>query len=175
MKKIFVTLMVVFLCLTATSSVSAHPHHDDNGSHKYSVQKQLDISKKALKKYRDIEVALDEGFVGLAPGACVPNMGIHLVKPNRMDDAKLHITKPEVLLYEQMRNGKYKLVGAEWYVPADATHKTPVLFNQKFNGPMDNHDGSTGQHYDLHVWLFKKNPDGMFHETNPRVSCKYAE
>jgi len=26
-------------------------------------------------------------------------------------------------------------------------------------------------HYDLHVWLFKPNPDGMFSPTNPTVKC----
>ena len=26
-------------------------------------------------------------------------------------------------------------------------------------------------HYDLHVWLFKENPDGMFKATNKTVSC----
>lgn len=177
MKKLLVALMIAFLSLSAMSSVSAHPHHHDHddGDYKYSVKKELAISKKALKKYRDIEVALDEGFVGLVPGACVPNMGIHLIKPSRADDAKLNIRKPEILVYEPLKDGSYKLVAAEWYVPAEETHKTPKLFNQKFQGPMDNHDGSPGQHYDLHAWLFKKNPDGMFTPDNKRVSCKYAK
>ena len=26
-------------------------------------------------------------------------------------------------------------------------------------------------HYDLHVWLFKPNPRGMFQPTNPDVRC----
>jgi hypothetical protein len=26
-------------------------------------------------------------------------------------------------------------------------------------------------HYDLHVWLFKNNPEGMFAPTNPAVKC----
>jgi len=26
-------------------------------------------------------------------------------------------------------------------------------------------------HYDLHVWLWKKNPTGMFSPTNPTVKC----
>jgi hypothetical protein len=26
-------------------------------------------------------------------------------------------------------------------------------------------------HYDLHVWLFKENPAGLFHWTNPAVGC----
>jgi hypothetical protein len=27
-------------------------------------------------------------------------------------------------------------------------------------------------HYDLHAWLFKDNPNGMFSPTNPKVSCE---
>jgi hypothetical protein len=27
------------------------------------------------------------------------------------------------------------------------------------------------EHYDLHVWLWKHNPEGMFAQFNPRVSC----
>ena len=175
MKKFLVALMIAFLSLSAMSSVSAHPHHDDKDDGKMTVWQELAVSKKALQKYRDIEVALDEGFTGLMPGACVPNMGIHLIKPNRVDDSKLRITKPEILVYEPLKDGSYKLVAAEWYVPAEKTDKTPKLFNQKFQGPMANHDGSPGQHYDLHAWLFKKNPDGMFEPENKRVSCKYAK
>lgn len=26
-------------------------------------------------------------------------------------------------------------------------------------------------HYDLHVWLFKSNPRGLFKPTNPDVKC----
>jgi hypothetical protein len=26
-------------------------------------------------------------------------------------------------------------------------------------------------HYDLHVWLFKENPSGLFHVINPDVIC----
>lgn len=175
MKKFLVALMVAFLCLSAMSAVSAHPHHDGKNDGKMTVWQELAVSKKALQKYRDIEVALDEGFTGLMPGACVPNMGIHLIKPNRVDDAKLKIKKPEILVYEPMKDGSYMLVAAEWYVPAEKTDKTPVLFKQKFQGPMANHDGSKGKHYDLHAWLFKNNPDGMFKPENKRVSCKYAK
>jgi hypothetical protein len=36
---------------------------------------------------------------------------------------------------------------------------------------MDGHGPGMPVHYDLHVWLFKKNPRGMFAEFNPRVAC----
>ena len=28
------------------------------------------------------------------------------------------------------------------------------------------------KHYDLHVWLFKDNPKGVFSAVNPAVSCR---
>lgn len=172
MKKLLVALMIAFLSLSAMSTISAHHDNDDD---KRSVREELAISKKALEKYRDVDVALDDGFTGLDPKACVPNMGIHLIKPNRADDAKLHIKRPEILVYEPLKNGKYRLVAAEWFVPDEKTDKTPILFNEKFQGPHKNHDGSKGKHYDLHAWLFKNNPDGMFKPENKRVSCKYAK
>jgi hypothetical protein len=27
-------------------------------------------------------------------------------------------------------------------------------------------------HYDMHAWIFKDNPLGMFAPTNPKVSCE---
>jgi hypothetical protein len=27
------------------------------------------------------------------------------------------------------------------------------------------------KHYDLHVWLYKRNPAGLFAAYNPRVQC----
>jgi hypothetical protein len=27
------------------------------------------------------------------------------------------------------------------------------------------------EHYDLHVWLWKKNPAGLFSPTNPDIKC----
>jgi hypothetical protein len=28
-------------------------------------------------------------------------------------------------------------------------------------------------HYELHLWLFRDNPNGMYSEFNPRVTCRY--
>jgi hypothetical protein len=29
-------------------------------------------------------------------------------------------------------------------------------------------------HYDLHVWLYRDNPNGMFAQFNPNVSCAHG-
>jgi hypothetical protein len=68
-----------------------------------------------------------------------------------------------------------KLVALEWFVPLAANPTArPVLFGQEFQGPMEGHEPVLPKaftHYDLHVWLFKENPLGMFATTNPDVNC----
>jgi hypothetical protein len=50
----------------------------------------------------------------------------------------------------------------------------PTLFGQDFAGLTAGHellipDGL--HHYDLHAWLYKKNPSGVFNRANPDVDC----
>ncbi|HEU4924242.1 MAG TPA: hypothetical protein VFT23_14335, partial [Burkholderiales bacterium] len=71
---------------------------------------------------------------------------------------------------------KLVLVAVEWLVPLTPdTKERPSLFGQPFQGPMEGHEPLIPKefaHYDLHAWLFKDNPLGMFAPTNPNVSCK---
>ena len=68
------------------------------------------------------------------------------------------------------------VVAVEWLVPhTPDTKEAPTLFGQKFMGPMEGHEPLIPKefvHYDLHAWLFKDNPLGMFEATNPKVNCK---
>ncbi len=46
----------------------------------------------------------------------------------------------------------------------------PNLLGQPFQGPMEGHEPLIPQgfhHYDLHAWLFKDNPQGMFSPDQP--------
>lgn len=62
-----------------------------------------------------------------------------------------------------------------WFVPlATGVKERPRLFGQPFDGPMEGHEPLMPRelhHYDLHVWLFKENPAGLFAATNPSVGC----
>jgi hypothetical protein len=45
-------------------------------------------------------------------------------------------------------------------------------------GPMEGHEPLIPKdyvHYDLHMWLFKPNPLGLFSATNPVASCDAAQ
>ena len=64
---------------------------------------------------------------------------------------------------------------AEWFVAlATGIKERPTLFGRPFDGPMEGHHPLMPlalHHYDLHGWLFKENPAGLFSPTNPDVKC----
>jgi hypothetical protein len=146
----------------------------------------LAAMRAALKKYEDPYVAVHDGYfssVGCvvigkagAPGhvAYKPGgMGIHFLNMSLVGP-KVDPSKPPVLLYEEV-GGKLRLTGAEWFVPlATGVKERPTLWGQPFDGPMMGHPPLLPMdltHYDLHVWLYKPNPLGIFAPTNPKVTC----
>lgn len=146
----------------------------------------LDVARKALAKYSDPLVAIKDGYfstvacidfptgakdgpVEYPPGA----MGVHFLNPANIGPT-LDATKPQVLLYETVGD-KLVLTGAEWFMPvAIVGDKAPSIFGQTLAGPMDGHEPimpASLRHYDLHVWLYKDNPRGLFTSTNASVKC----
>lgn len=101
-------------------------------------------------------------------------MGIHYMNP-AFAGAPVDLARPAFLLYLPGRD-KLRLVGVE-YFQADGDQDLttdgdrPSLLGQEFDGPMPGHGPGAPVHYDLHVWLWKHNPDGMFAEYNPAISC----
>jgi hypothetical protein len=148
---------------------------------------ELQNVRKGLDKYNDVIVAIHDGYLSTvgcieypkggseggmkyAPGG----MGVHFLNPAYIGPAALDPAKPQVLIYEPAGD-KLKLVAAEWFVPvAVAGDKRPSIFGKELEGPMEGHkplmpDGL--HHYDLHVWLWKNNPSGVFSATNAAVKC----
>jgi hypothetical protein len=83
--------------------------------------------------------------------------------------------EPEILIYEQ-RNGRLQLVGVEFIVIAADWHNTnegpPMLMGQHFHYVGSPNRYGLPAFYELHVWAWKENPNGMFADFNPRVSCE---
>lgn len=149
------------------------------------ITPELQKVREALDKYQDPVVAVHDGYFSTLgcveypkPGAAgqVPyragGMGIHFFNVNLM--GKLNPLKPQVLVYQPV-GGKLRLVAAEYFVPLSSEVKErPALFGRPFDGPMEGHHPLMPhelKHYDLHVWLWKKNPAGLFAPTNPDVKC----
>lgn len=154
-----------------------------------TLSPELQATKAALAKYSDPIVAVRDGYFSTVgcidfpqgatdgpmvypPGA----MGIHFLNPANIGP-KLDPTKPQILIYEEVA-GKLVLTAAEWFMPVQvAGGVAPSIFGQTLAGPMDGHEPiipASLRHYDLHVWLWKDNPKGMFTSTNAAVKCDPA-
>jgi len=170
------------IAIAVSLGTAARPPH----SRDEPDNRALDRLREALQKYQDPVVAIHDGYfstlgcieferpgepghVPYQPGA----MGVHFLNVQAIGPVP-DPNRPQVLLYEP-HGGKLRLVGAEWFVPlATGVKERPRLLNQPFDGPMQGHHPLMPldmSHYDLHVWLFKPNPRGMFEPTNPAVKC----
>lgn len=151
-----------------------------------SLTPELKRTRDALDKYKDPVVAVHDGYLSTlgcvtypkpgAPGQ-VPypagGMGVHFLNVGLLGKP-LDPLRPQILVYEPV-GGKLELVAAEWFVPlGPGVKERPTLFGRPFDGPMEGHHPLMPlalHHYDLHVWLWKDNPAGMFAPTNPSVKC----
>ena len=173
--------MTLALALIASPSVGAQKS-------KEAMTPELQKIREALNKYQDPIVAVHDGYFSTlgcveypkpgGPGR-VPypggGMGVHFFNVTLM--GKLDPLKPQVLVYQPVA-GKLRLIAAEYFVPlSPETKERPQLFGRPFDGPMEGHHPLMPlelNHYDLHVWLWKKNPAGLFAPTNPDVRCPKA-
>ncbi|UUS32448.1 MULTISPECIES: hypothetical protein [Streptomyces] len=145
---------------------------DDDAAHA-----DLMAAYSSTQKYHSVERAVADGYTPLR--GCIARegegaMGYHYV--NEAHNNRTDPTRPAALMYEKDADGVLRLVGVEWFVEdADQDMATdddrPVMFGQPFLGPSSGVEAGVKVHYDLHVWLHKPNPKGMFHEWNPEVRC----
>jgi len=155
--------------------------------------------RRVTARYHDIDAAMADGYTVWTPNPFLPgatctssptgNMGYHLLKPGLRGPATAPATgdpvldplQPEMLLYEKRPDGSLHLVGVEylvfraaWEAAHGAGAAPPVLFDQTV--PLSEHPFPGAgpdpiPHYELHVWLWSNNPNGMFDHWNPTVSC----
>ena len=124
-------------------------------------------------------------------------MGIHYFRPDvlgitatepRVDGNGTHtdFLTPGVLLYEPQADGSLELVAVEnlafeksW---KEAGNGGPPSFAgydwvHMVNDPGTEADEAHGfqPHYELHAWVFRDNPNGVFEPFNPAVTCEHAK
>jgi hypothetical protein len=134
----------------------------------------------ATAAYHDLavaEVAGYESFYVCTDKEGVGTMGQHYVNFALLGDPSIDALRPESLVYEPRKHGGYKLVAVEWIVfkaDWDATHAgPPALFGQEFAVvPVPNRYGVPAPFYELHAWIWKHNPLGMFDDWNPKATCR---
>lgn len=179
------TLLLAACAMLATATVAGAQAAKPAGMP--ALTPEMQKVRAGLEKYQDPIVAVHDGY--LSTLGCVEypkgggegamkytpgGMGVHFIN-GQLIGPKLDPSKPQVLIYEMDANNKLKLAAAEWFMPVEAAGAAaPKIFGQTLGGPMAGHkplmpDGLV--HYDVHVWLWKNNPAGLFSPTNPSVSC----
>ena len=137
---------------------------------KGAEHKDLAVLRAATATFHRIDAAHQAGWDTQFPPGCFTSpagaMGFHYL--NGANVGTLDVARPQLLMYEPQKNGRMKLVGVEFIVPGVPTETPPVLFDQTF------HYNSTFGVWALHVWAWEHNPNGIYADWNPRVTCEYA-
>jgi hypothetical protein len=151
-----------------------------------TLSTELQSARTLLERYADPIAAVHDGFLSTVGCIEYPNgaaegtmqyaaggMGVHFLNLQNIGP-RLDPARPQVLIYQPVGD-KLVLVAAEWFMPAElVAGDPPKIFGQALQGPMEGHKPLMPpglHHYDLHVWLWKENPEGVFSPTNPAVRC----
>ena len=138
--------------------------------HDRDIQHAVATLQRVTARFHNLEVAKHEGFVLLHECEVLPGegpVGIVYVNMARLTDGVINPELPDALIYEPETHGPPKLVGAELAIPFSLwTQPEPP----KFLGATFQREDDVGA-FGLHVWVWRENPNGLFAETNPRVSC----
>lgn len=172
-----------FLAVLALLCGLAAPAVASAGDHGTNVD--LARARAAAAGYHDTARAAADGFgpfpAGVPLHECITAldgsaaMGIHWLDPTRLD-ASLDPAEPEVLVYEPMADGRLRLVALEYVVFADAWtaehgDTTPQLFGRDLTYVGEPNRYEIPAFWQVHAWVFRHNPAGMFADHNPKVTC----
>jgi hypothetical protein len=171
-RRAFAAIVLGALLVTGLSAPAAGHHGHQNS---------LWAARVATAKFHSIARAEAAGygeFRDAAGIACIDDpaggMGVHYVNGDLVTDPRERATAPEALVYEPTRHG-LRLVAVEYIVFKknwDATHSDPpTLFDQEFEEKLGADRYGIPEFYELHVWLWRHNPSGLFEDWNPGVVC----
>lgn len=176
----------------------ANPSEPTLAQVRAATQKYEDVKVALAEGYIPDPSGMCETSMSMGKPASLGAMGIHYFRPDllgitappnpRVDGNGTYIDfhKPAVLLYEPQRDGSMKLIGVENVVfekawRAAGHDKPPSFHGVPYDHMVDNPATAVDEahgfmpHYDRHVWIFRDNPNGVFAQYNPNVTCKFAK
>ncbi len=167
-------LPVFAVALAVALAFPAVAHESGSAAGPTALTPELASVRDGLVRFKDVNVAMAEGYVSLEECVASPDggMGVHYLNKGLIGSTDP--AKPTVLQY-MPKGGGMVLAGAEWLMmkEADGGHH-PHMFGRRFAGPMPGHEPSMPKeavHYDLHAWLFIDAPTGVYADFNPNVEC----
>lgn len=128
--------------------------------------------------------------------AALGAMGIHFFRPDLLgisappnprvngNGTHTNFLRPSILIYEPQADGSLALVAVENLVfekawkeagNAERPRYLGVPYDHMFDDPATKVDEAHmfEPHFDRHVWIYRENPNGVFAQFNPNVSCEH--
>lgn len=139
------------------------------------VKEGYDRVRAATAPYRTIDGAVAAGYPRSVPQCFTDSlhlpahgaMGYHHLNRDNVDMV-VDLAKPEILLYERLSDGTYQLNGVEFLVPYRFRPRDSVP--PKVMG-RDMFPDDTRNYWYAHMWVWKRNPAGLFADWNPAARC----
>ncbi|MBW3553335.1 MAG: hypothetical protein KY466_07495 [Gemmatimonadetes bacterium] len=157
-----------------------------------ATQKYADV-KVALAEGYILPMAICVNATMEGQPAQLGAMGLHYIRPDLLGIAEVaprvngtgthtDFLQPGVLVYEPQADGSEKLVAIENLVWAKAWKEAgntaaPSFHGQEYYYMHDNAATEVDEahgfepHYELHMWLYKENPAGIFSPFNTATTC----
>jgi len=181
--------VAAFAMTLGSMCAQAHDDHQhSNSTQSWSERDQkragelIKIVRNSTARYRDVTAAEADGYAlmfGCVSGADWGAMGLHYVNMSLVTDGKLDATRPEIVIYEPLPNGRRRIVGADYLVFAADWHATnaaaPQIEGQLMHLIESPNRYGLPSFYTLHVWAWKDNANGAFVNWHPNVSCEDFE
>lgn len=166
---------------------AAHDHADGHTAMAPGLQDDLARVRAATARFHRVAAARDAGYeLGWVNGqgnrivaGCVSHpsgagaMGFHYFNADLMRDNGVDPLRPEVLVYAPDEDGRLHLAAVEWVVRSAQSNPAGVS-TAPFVLGMAMHiiaPPPGPAFYLTHAWIWQENPDGMFADWNPEVSC----
>jgi len=160
-----------------THMITSKGEHQ-NIEEKNETNALIKVVRDATERFQDVSAAEAAGYYlqfGCVSGSDSGAMGMHFVNSALVMDGILDATRPEIVIYEPLPNGRLRLIGADYLVLADAwnaTHSSPPqLMGQLFHLFESPNRFGLPAFYTLHVWAWKESPTGAFVNWHSNVSC----
>jgi hypothetical protein len=174
------------ICLCPTRAAAQEDHwHGLSAEHRQQTAEErspagalVKVVREATERFKNVAVAEGEGYglqFGCVSGPDAGAMGMHFVNFPLVGDGELDATRPEIVIYEPLPDGRLRLIGADYLVLADQWHAKhvapPELMGQLLHLFESPNRFGLPAFYTLHVWAWKDNPTGTFVNWHSNVSC----
>lgn len=192
--KIGAAVLAAVMGLYASASLAGDPGEPSLDEVRALTAKYQDVNVALAEGFVRDPMNLCDTAPMMGRPAELGSMGIHFFRPDllgisgppnpRVDGNGTHtdFRKPSILIYEPQADGSLKLVAVENLVFAKSWHaagndKPPSFQGVEYDSMKDDPTTKVDEahmfepHYDRHVWLYRENPNGVFAQFNPKVSC----